>query len=192
VELFQRDSNFALVPDQKTKRWQRAILGDWSLSLWLLARSAFPVQVNGANVVVDGTEYATRLKYNGGNPYVRKAGGPQKRWMDESIPANAHVTRSDSRLMTNRRFTHLAIQAAPLQVTCCFWTDHGYSEVTDRVAAKLPSPPGHHLCLHISHTIHHNLSTFCAEKSAPQARVNTDINGKQSQQNVRSATKHHN
>jgi hypothetical protein len=61
----------------------------------------------------------------------------------------------------------------------------------DCIAAKLPSPD-HHLCLHISHTIHHNLSTFCAEKSAPQDPVNADTNGERSQQNRKYTAKHHN
>src|SRR5580704_14513045 len=38
----------------------------------------------------------------------------------------------------------------------------------DRVAAELPSTPDHHLCLHISHAIHHNPSTFFAEKPLAQ------------------------
>ncbi|MEI9979886.1 MAG: TonB-dependent receptor [Edaphobacter sp.] len=73
------------LPTQYADRWQRAILGSWSLSLWLLARSAFPVQVNGATVVVDGTEYATRLNYNGGNPYLYKAGVPGGRLFNPAV-----------------------------------------------------------------------------------------------------------
>jgi hypothetical protein len=33
-----------------------------------------------------------------------------------------------------------------------------------------------HLIHHISHTIHHNLSTFCTQKPAPQNLVNANAN----------------
>src|SRR6266566_2544663 len=41
----------------------------------------------------------------------------------------------------------------------------GYQKLQNRVAAKLPSTPDHHLYVHVSHTIQHNLSTLCAQKS---------------------------
>src|SRR5258708_39744993 len=50
----------------------------------------------------------------------------------------------------------------------------------------------HHPCVHIHHTIHHNLTTFCALKCAPRNPVYANTNGQQSQQNQKTTTKHHN
>jgi len=84
------------IPSRYTSRWQRAILGKWSTDLWFVARSAFPVQLLGP-VVFDpasGAEVATRLNYNGENPYVYKPGIPGHRQFNPavfSVPDSSQV-----------------------------------------------------------------------------------------------------
>jgi hypothetical protein len=73
------------LPTQYALRWQRLILGDWNVSAWILARSAFPVEVSGPTVTVAGSEYSSELNYNGGNPYLRKAGVPGGRLFNPAV-----------------------------------------------------------------------------------------------------------
>ena len=66
------------LPTQYSNPWQRAILGNWSTDLWLVARSAFPVQLLGTTFFdpATGDVLSTRLNWNGQNPYIYKAGIP--------------------------------------------------------------------------------------------------------------------
>lgn len=73
------------LPGQYAARLQRVLFGNWSLSSWVVARTAFPVQVSGPSVVVAGSEYASRLNYNGGYPYVSKAGVPGGRLFNPAV-----------------------------------------------------------------------------------------------------------
>jgi hypothetical protein len=73
------------LPSQYADRWQRAILGNWNLSAWVVARSAFPVEVSGPSVVVAGSEYASRLNYNGAYPYLPKASVPGGRVFNPAV-----------------------------------------------------------------------------------------------------------
>lgn len=75
------------VPNSYAERWKRAILGNWSTDLWLVMRTGFPVHPTGATVIdpASGSEYPERLNYNGGNPYVYKAGIPGGRQFNPAV-----------------------------------------------------------------------------------------------------------
>ena len=84
------------VPTQYEERWQREILGHWSLDLTLLLRTGFPFQPDGP-VKLDpltGSESPTVLDYNGQNPYLYKAGIPGGRQVNPavfSVPASTEL-----------------------------------------------------------------------------------------------------
>jgi hypothetical protein len=96
--------NAALVynlPSQYASIWQRAILGGWSVDMRLAARTAFPVQIQGAVYTdsVTGEELYARLNYNGQNPYVYKPGIPGGRQFNPavfSVPAGAEGGNGDA------------------------------------------------------------------------------------------------
>ena len=75
------------LPTQYTDRWQRAILGGWSTDLHYVARTGFPVQVNGPTITdpVTGLSYDVRLNYNGKNPYVHANGIPGGRQFNPAV-----------------------------------------------------------------------------------------------------------
>jgi hypothetical protein len=68
-------------------RWTRQFLSNWTLSLLMLSRSAFPVMVNGPNVIdpATGEEHPSRLNYNGQNPYMHNAAAPGGRQFNPSV-----------------------------------------------------------------------------------------------------------
>jgi hypothetical protein len=75
------------VPNQYKDRWQRTVMGNWAVSLWFVARSAFPVQVDGAPFTdpVSGNVYQGRLNYSGANPYVHEPGIPGGRQFNPAV-----------------------------------------------------------------------------------------------------------
>lgn len=82
--------NAALVYDlskQYPALWQRTVLDGWNVDLRLTVRTAFPVQVQGRNILdpTTGEYYASRLDYNGKNPYLYKKGIPGGRQFDPSV-----------------------------------------------------------------------------------------------------------
>lgn len=82
--------NAALVynlPSHYASLWQRAVLGGWSVDMRLAARTAFPVQIQGAVYTdsVTGEEFYARLNYNRQNPYVYKHGIPAGRQFNPAV-----------------------------------------------------------------------------------------------------------
>jgi hypothetical protein len=89
------------LPTQYSDRWQRAILGGWSTDLHYVARTGFPVQVNGPTITdpVSGLSYDVRLNYNGQNPYVHASGIPGGRQFNPavfSVPTAAEGANGNS------------------------------------------------------------------------------------------------
>lgn len=75
------------LPSSYVNAFERAILGRWTANLWFIARSAFPYEPQGAQIVdpVTGDEISGELNYNGKYPYVHKAGIPGGRQIDPTI-----------------------------------------------------------------------------------------------------------
>jgi hypothetical protein len=75
------------IPAPYQNRLEKEILGHWSGALRYAARSAFPVRPVGPTVVdpSSGTEYATRLNWNGMNPYLYLKGIPGGRQFNPSV-----------------------------------------------------------------------------------------------------------
>jgi hypothetical protein len=75
------------LPSEYSNRFERAILGHWSVDLWFVARTAFPYEPTGPAITdpATGDVIYGELNYNGKNPYVYKAGIPGGRQIDPTI-----------------------------------------------------------------------------------------------------------
>src|ERR1700744_5626958 len=100
----RKNSTAALVynlPSGYVEHWKREILGSWNVDARLTARTAFPVQVQGPTLLdsVTGQEVASRLNYNGENPYLFKKGIPGGRQFNPavfSVPTTAEGSNGNS------------------------------------------------------------------------------------------------
>lgn len=105
------------IPNDRASSWAKTIASNWSLALLVVARSAFPVQVNGPNVLdaATGEEYPSRLNYNGKYPYVHKAGIPGGREFNPavfSVPTSSQVGVGDAPRNFLRGFGEAAADTA--------------------------------------------------------------------------------
>ena len=83
------------VPANYQHRLERTLLGDWTVDLLAVARSAFPYTPAGPTSVdpVSGNEVTGELNWNGQNPYVYASGIPGGKQLN---PADFSVTSSST------------------------------------------------------------------------------------------------
>jgi hypothetical protein len=81
------------VPANYQHRIERTLLGDWTVDLLAVARSAFPYTPSGPTSVdpVSGNEVTGELNWNGQNPYVYASGIPGGKQLN---PADFSITSS--------------------------------------------------------------------------------------------------
>jgi hypothetical protein len=104
-------------PSHFSHLWERAALADWSLALFVVARSGFPVSIVGPTIIdpATGNEFPSRLNYNGGNAYVDKAGIPGGRQFYPavfSVPTTAQNGVGDAPRNFLRGFGETSADAA--------------------------------------------------------------------------------
>jgi hypothetical protein len=79
------------LPSNYNNIYVKALLAHWNADLWLIARSAFPYEPQGANVTdpVTGDVIFGELNWNGKNPYIHEQGIPGGRQIN---PADFSIT----------------------------------------------------------------------------------------------------